>query len=69
MQGKPVTRLMRQLMHAARDQDVIVHDGTSEFYAMLILTRWDWLESTRVGDRMYLIRLTPLGHKVLEGEM
>jgi hypothetical protein len=68
MQGKPVTPLMRQLMHDARDQDVIVHDGSREFYASLIIQRWGWLESTRVGDGMYIIRLTPLGCKALDGE-
>jgi hypothetical protein len=68
MQGRPVTPLMRQLMHDARNQDVIVHDGSSEFYASLILTRWGWLECTRVGNGTYIIRLTPLGRKVLDGE-
>ena len=28
LQGKPVTPLIRQLMHHARDQDVIVPDGS-----------------------------------------
>jgi hypothetical protein len=68
LRGKPVTLLMRQLMHDARDQDVIVHDGSREFYASLIIQRWGWLECTRVGDGMYIIQLTPLGCKALDDE-
>ena len=69
LQGRPVTPLIRQLMHHARDQDVIVPDGSREFYASLIIQRWGWLECTLVGDRTYIVRLTPLGRKVLEGEV
>jgi hypothetical protein len=56
-------------MHHARDQDVIVPDGSREFYASLIIQRWGWLECTLVGDRTYIVRLTPLGRKVLDGEV
>jgi hypothetical protein len=69
LEGKPVTPLMRQLMHDARDQNVIVHDGSREFYASLIIQRWGWLECTLVGDRMNIVRLTPLGRKALDGEV
>ena len=69
LQGKPVTPLIRQLMYDARDQDVIVPDGSSEFYASLIIQRWGWLECTLVDDRTYIVRLTPLGRKVLDGEV
>jgi hypothetical protein len=36
---------LRRRLHA-RDQDVIVPDGSSEFYASLIIQRWGWLECT-----------------------
>ena len=68
MQGKPVSALMRQLMHEARDEGVVVVEGAKEFYASLILCRWGWLESTRVGDGTHILRLTPRGHTVLDGE-
>jgi hypothetical protein len=32
------------------------------------MARWGWLERTQVAGRMYMIRLTPLGRKVLDGE-
>ena len=66
MQGKPVTALMRQLMHEARDEGAVVVEGAREFYASLILHRWGWLESTRVGDGTHILRLTPRGYNVLE---
>lgn len=44
IQGKPITALMRQLMDDARDEDLLVADGTPEFYASLILERWGWLK-------------------------
>jgi len=56
-------------MDDARDQDVIVHGGSIEFYASLIIQRWGWLEWTLVGDRTCIVRLTPLGRKVLDGEV
>jgi hypothetical protein len=68
MQGRPITALMRQLMYEARGDGVVVVDGTDEFYASLILRRWGWLESTQVGDGTHILRLTPLGHNVLDGE-
>ena len=68
IQGKPVTALMRQLMHEARDEGVVVVEGAKEFYASLILRRWGWLESTRVGDGTHILRLTRRGHSVLDGE-
>jgi hypothetical protein len=66
MQGKPVSALMRQLMHEARDEGAVVVEGAKEFYASLILRRWGWLDSTPVGDGTHIIRLTPRGHNVLE---
>jgi hypothetical protein len=68
MQGKPVTALMRQLMHEARDEGAVVVEGAREFYASLILRRWGWLESTRVGDGTHILKLTRRGHNVLDGE-
>ena len=59
---------MRQLMHEARDEGAVVVEGAREFYASLILRRWGWLESTQVGDGTHILRLTPLGHNVLDGE-
>ena len=68
MQGKPVSALMRQLMHEARDEGAVVVEGAREFYASLILRRWGWLESTRVGDGTHVLRLTRRGHNVLDDE-
>jgi hypothetical protein len=68
IQSKPVSALMRQLMHEARGDGVVVAEDTRKFYALLILRRWGWLESTRVGDGTHIIRLTPRGHTVLNGE-
>jgi hypothetical protein len=60
---------MRQLMHEARNgEGMVVVEGAKEFYAALILRRWGWLESTRVGNGTHIIRLTPRGHTVLDGE-
>jgi hypothetical protein len=50
------------------ERDVIVRDGSTEFYGPPIMARWGWLERTQVAGRMYMIRLTPLGRKVLDGE-
>jgi hypothetical protein len=66
IQGKPVTALMRQLMQEARGEGAVVVGGAREFYAALILRRWGWLESTRVGDGTHILRLTRRGHHVLE---
>jgi hypothetical protein len=69
MQGKPVSALMRQLMHEARDgEGAVVVEDTKEFYAALILRRWGWLESTQADDGTHIIRLTRRGHTVLDGE-
>jgi hypothetical protein len=69
IQGKPVSALMRQLMHEARSgEGVVVVEDTREFYASVILRRWGWLDSTPVGEGTHIIRLTPRGHTVLDGE-
>jgi hypothetical protein len=56
-------------MHNERDgEGAVVVEGTSEFYASLILRRLGWLETTRAGDGSHIIRLTPRGQTVLDGE-
>jgi hypothetical protein len=60
---------MRQSLHEARnDEGVVVVEGTSEFYASVLLRRWGWLDSTPVGEGTHIIRLTPRGRTVLDAE-
>jgi hypothetical protein len=44
IQARPVTAVMRRLLQDARDQEIVVRDGSPEFYSSLILKRWEWLE-------------------------
>ncbi len=65
IQGKPVTALMRQLMDEAQDGDLLLENGTPEFYASLILERWGWLRVQHEQDRSLRIGLTDRGREVL----
>ena len=55
IEGKPVTALMRELMNDAQDGDLLLENGTPEFYASLILERWGWLRGTHPGKTAEMI--------------
>ena len=63
LEGKPVTPLIRQLMHHARDQDVIVPDGADHPTVGLARMHARW------RSHVHIVQLTPLGRKVLDGEI
>ena len=65
IQGKPVTALMRELMNDVQDGDLLLENGTSEFYASLILERWGWLRVQHEQGRILRISLTDRGREVL----
>jgi hypothetical protein len=65
--GKPVTKLMRQLLQDLQDDALLVSDDTREFYAALILARWKWVSLDR-EDRKVRVSLTDIGQEALSSD-